>query len=155
MAIRAERVNTLKKIVELNSKRLELLKKQQDACPKAVIEAERDYLLAESAMHRQNARIRFEGVSVSELAVKAVAAEKIAAACQKKAASKVEAESAALQSQIDALQLKLELSRQRMMHNPQWKAAFEAFKKAPTVANVQALLEAERDAMPPRRPRGK
>ena len=83
MAIRAERVNTLKKVVELSKKRMELLAKQQGACPKAVLEAERDYLLAESAMYRQNARIRFEGASVSELAVKAIAAEKIAAACDK------------------------------------------------------------------------
>ena len=155
MAIRAERVNTLKKVVELSKKRMELLAKQQGACPKAVLEAERDYLLAESAMYRQNARIRFEGASVSELAVKAIAAEKIAAACQKKAANKVEAESAALKSQIDALQLKLELSSQRIGHNPQWKAAFEAYKKAQNTANLQAMLDAEREAMPPRRPRGK
>jgi hypothetical protein len=155
MAIRAERMNTLKKIVELSKKRMELLAKQQGACPKAVIESVRDYLLAESAMHCQNARIRFEGASVSELAVKAVAAENIAAACQKKAANKVDAETAALKSQIEALNLKLELCRQRMVYNPKWKAAFEAFKKAQTVANLQAMLDAEREAMPPRRPRGK
>ena len=154
MAVRTARMEALKQIVDLNKKRVALLEGQKNTgCPKKLILARRDYLLAESALFRQTARIRLEGVCVSDLAVKVVAAEKIAGLDPKKAPGIKDAEIAALDNQIDALQLKLELSRQRLGYNPQWKAAFEAFKKAQTVANLQAMLEAERGAMPPRRPR--
>lgn len=153
MEIRKARFDALKKIVDLSKKRVELLSKQQKkACPKALNAAQCDYLLAESAMYRQTARIRLEGVCVSDLAVKAVCAEKLAAASKKAAKSGVISESAALENEIAALQLKLQISNQRLSFNPAWKAAYEAFQKEQTVANLQAMLNAEKEAAPRRMP---
>ena len=153
MEIRKARFDALKKIVDLSKKRVELLSKQQKkACPKALNAAQRDYLLAESAMYRQTARIRLEGVCVSDLAVKAVYAEKLADSSKKAAKSGVISESAALENEIAALQLKLQISNQRLSFNPAWKAAYEAFQKEQTAANLQAMLNAEKEAAPRRMP---
>ena len=153
MEIRKARFDALEKIVDLSKKRVELLSKQQKkSCPKALNAAQRDYLLAESAMYRQTARIRLEGVCVSDLAVKAVYAEKLADSSKKAAKSGVISESAALENEIAALQLKLQLSNQRLSFAPAWKTAYEAFQKEQTTANLQAMLNAEKEAAPRRMP---
>ena len=152
MEIRKARFDALKKVVDLSKKRVELLSKQQKkACAKVLNAALCDYMLAESALYRQTARIRLEGECVSDLAVKTVYAEKLAAASKEAAKKGAIPECAALDSEIAALQLGLKLSSQRLAFNPAWKAAFEAFKKNQTAANLQAMLNAEKEAAPQRR----
>ena len=153
MAIRKARFDALKKIVDLSKRKVELLSKQQKkVCPKVLNAAQCDYLLAESALYRQTARIRLEGVCVSDLAVKAVYAEKLAASSKKAAKAGIIPETAALEDEIAALQLKLQLSNQRLSFAPAWKTAYEAFQKEQTTANLQAMLNAEKEAAPRRMP---
>lgn len=149
MEARKKRMEKLEQIVFLCRKRVEILTKSK-GCPKELLAAQSDYILAQSAVYCQTARIRLNGTPVSEFAVKVVEAQKAAELDKAYAKKKpgAAAENTALKSEITALQLQMKLNSNRITRDPAWKTAFEAYKKAPGIEPLKAMLNAERDAAP-------
>ena len=137
-----------KKIASLTRQRLELLKKDPAAAPRELVRAEADCLLIEAAILRSGKRIRTFGPAVSDLAVKAVAANKIAELDKAALAAKKVKPDTALKSEIAALMLDLQLQNSRIAGNPEWRKAFEAYGKNPSAETLKGLIEVEGAAMP-------
>ena len=149
MEARKKRMENLEKIVSLCKKRVDLLTKGK-GCPKELLAAQSDYILAQSAVYCQTARIRLTGTPVSEFAVKVVEAQKAAELDKAYAKKKpgTAAENTAIKSEITALQLQMKLDSERITRNPAWKEAFASYKKNPGIEPLKAMLNAERDAAP-------
>ncbi|MBQ7208071.1 MAG: hypothetical protein IJS01_09780 [Lentisphaeria bacterium] len=143
----APRTELLKKIASLTKQRLELLKKDPGTAPRELIRAEADCLLCEAAILRSGKRIRTFGPAASDLAVRAVAANKIAELDKAAlAANKVKPDTA-LKSEIASLMLALQLQNSRISRNPDWQKAFEAYGKNPSAETLKGLIEVEGAAM--------
>lgn len=151
MERRQQQAASLKKIAELSQKKCQLLKKQK-AAAQDILQAETDYLLAQAALLRHEAKIRsMTGTPAADLAVKAVSARKLAKITQAAFKAGRGSETAALKSEIAALQAELQLSSGRLNMNPQWKEALAAYQKQQNVTTLKALIEVERSAQPQRR----
>ena len=148
---RKARMDALKQIAALAQKRAALLAKNPKASPKEVILAQTESLLAQGTLFRAENKIRIMGTPFSDTAVRAAAFTKIAAA--DKAALKKDkgCEIAALQNEIEALELTLQVKSNRLFRNPDWKNAYESFLKNPGAEQLQALYIAEAENQPPRR----
>lgn len=153
MEARKKRMENLEKIVSLCKKRVDLLTRGK-GCPKELLAAQSDYILAQSAVYCQAARIRLNGTPVSEFAVKVVEAQKAAELDKAYAKKKpgTAAENTAIKSEITAMQLQMKLDSNRITRDPAWKKAFESYKKAPGIEPLKAMLNAERDATPAQAP---
>ena len=141
------RTELLQKIAALTKQRLELLKKDPGTAPRELIRAEADCLLIEAALLRSEKRIRTFGPAVSDLAVKAVAANKIAELDKAALAAKKVKPDTALKSEIASLMLALQLRNSRITRNPEWQKAFEAYGRNPSAETLKGLIEVEGAAM--------
>ncbi|MBR7104235.1 MAG: hypothetical protein IKC65_04770 [Lentisphaeria bacterium] len=148
---RKARMDALKQIAALAQKRAALLAKNPKASPKEVILAQTESLLAQGTLFRAENKIRIMGTPFSDTAVRAAAFTKIAAA--DKAALKKDkgCEIAALQNEIEALELTLQVKNNRLFRKPDWKNAYGSFLKNPGAEQLQALYIAEAENQPPRR----
>jgi len=147
------RVELVKKIAALAKQRCESLKKDAGAAPQEVVRAEADCLLSEAALQRCACKARSFGPAAADLAVRLVAAQKIAALDKAAlAAGKIKAD-AALKSEIAALTLELQLGNMRVNANAEWRKALEAYRAKPAPDTLKALIAAEESAAPrfPRR----
>ena len=153
MEARKKHMEKLEKIVSLCKKRVDLLTRGK-GCPKELLAAQSDYILAQSAVYCQAARIRLNGTPVSEFAVKVVEAQKAAELDKAYAKKKpgTAAENTAIKSEITAMQLQMKLDSERITRNPAWKEAFASYKKNPGIEPLKAMLNAERDAAPAQAP---
>lgn len=146
------RAELLQKIAGLTKQRLELLRKDPGTAPRELVRAEADCLLIEAAILRGEKRIRAFGPAASDLAVKAVAANKIAELDKAALAAKKVKPDTALKSEIASLTLELQLRSSRIGRDPEWRKAFEAYSKNPSSETLKGLIEVEGAAMPgPRR----
>ena len=143
----APRTELLKKIAGLSKQRLELLKKDPAAAPRELVRVEADCLLTEAAILRSEKRIRTFGPAVSDLAVKAVAANRIAELDKAALAAKKVKPDTALKSEIASLMLELQLRNSRIARDPEWQKAFEAYGKNPSSETLKGLIEVEGAAM--------
>lgn len=150
-AARKARQEQFDAVVKLAEQQLTLLKKDPKACPAAIAGAKEELLLAQSRAYCNSIRLRPANGSISELAVKTYAAKEIEAASQTAFKAKKISESALLKSRIRALKLELELTGNHMFRNPQWQESYRQFLKTPNAANLKAMLDAEKEMMPPRR----
>lgn len=150
-AARKARQDQFDTVAKLAEQRLALLKKDPKACPVAVAQAGEELLLAQSRAYCNSIRLRPANGSISELAVKTYAAKEIEAAGQSAFKAKKISECALLKSRIQALKLELELTGNRMFRNPVWQEAYKKFLKTPDAGNLKAMLDAEKEMMPPRR----
>jgi len=138
----------VKKIAALAKQRCELLKKDAGAPPRELVRAEADCLLSEAALQRCACKARSFGPAAADLAVRLVAAQKIAALDKAAlAAGKIKAD-AALKSEIAALTLELQLGNMRVNANPEWRKALEAYRAKPALDTLKALIAAEESAAP-------
>ena len=136
---------------QLAEKQLALLKKDPNACPAAIAKAKEELLLAQSKAYCSSIRLYPASGSISELAVKCYTAKEIEAANQAAFKAKKIKETTLLKNQIQALKLELQLTGNRMFRNPQWQESYKKFLKMPDAANLKAMLDAEKEMMPPRR----
>ena len=150
-AARKARHEQFEAVVKLAEKQLALLKKDPNACPAAIAKAKEELLLAQSKAYCNSIRLFPSNGSTSELAVKSCIAKEIAALNQAGIKTGKVRETSALKSQIKALQLELQLTGNRMFRNPVWQDAYKKFLKTPDAGNLKAMLDAEKEMMPPRR----
>ena len=150
-AARKARHEQFEAVVKLAEKQLALLKKDPNACPAAIAKAKEELLLAQSKAYCSSIRLYPASGSISELAVKCYTAKEIEAANQAAFKAKKIKETTLLKNQIQALKLELQLTGNRMFRNPQWQESYKKFLKMPDAANLKAMLDAEKEMMPPRR----
>ena len=141
------RVELVKKIASLAKQRYELLKKEAGIPQRELIRAEASYLLSEAALQRCVCKARPFGPAAADLAVRAVAAQKIAELDKAALAAKKIKAAAALDSEIAALTLKLQLNNMRINANAEWRKALEAYGKNPSAETLKSLIAAEDAAM--------
>ncbi|MBQ9501272.1 MAG: hypothetical protein IJU70_03845 [Lentisphaeria bacterium] len=138
----------VKKIAALAEQRYELLKKDAGASPRELVRAEADLLLSRAALQRCACRARPFGPAAADLAVRTVAARKIAALDKAALAAKKIRTDAALKSEIAALTLELQLNNMRISANAEWRKALEAYRAKPGADTLKALIAAEENAGP-------
>ena len=138
---RKKQTASLQKIVELSKKKCLLLKKN-NASPQEILQAETGYMLAQADLLRHQKKVRFSGTpSVVAQVIKTVSARKMAQLDQIAFKSGKGSETAALKSEIQALQMELQLANNRLNRNPQWQEALKAYQKQQNTATLQNLIE--------------
>ena len=147
------RIDLVKKITSLAKERCELLKKEAGVSPRDIIRAEANYLLSEAALQRSACKARPFGPAAADLAVRAVAARKIAELDKAALAAKKIKPAAAIDSEIAALTLELQLNNLRINANAGWRKALDAYRAQAGADTLKALIAAEESAVPrfPRR----